>query len=92
VQTFEWDDEKRLINAQKHKIDFVDAVAIFEGDIVTIEDDRFAYGEQRFISLGLLKGRVIVVTHTERGNITRIIPARRATKYEQTRYFDEIAY
>ena len=53
MQKFEWGEGKRQINAQKHLIDFADAVDIFQGDTVTVEDDRFDYGEQRFITLGL---------------------------------------
>ena len=92
MQEFEWDEDKRQFNAQKHLIDFADAVDIFQGDTVTVEDDRFDYGEQRFITLGLLKGLVIAVTHTERGDVTRLISARKATKYEQITYFNQIAH
>ncbi len=88
---FDWDEDKRLANVKKHVIDFQDAVAIFDGYTVTVEDDRFDYGEQRFITLGLLKGRVIAVVHTERGDLTRIISARKATKYERITYFKQIA-
>lgn len=92
MQEFDWDEDKRLINVRNHAIDFKDAATIFDEDIVTVEDNRFDYGEQRFISLGLLNGRVIAVVHTERGAMTRIISARRATKYEQITYFEQIAY
>lgn len=88
---YEWDGQKRLSNARKHGIDFQDAVAIFASDTVLMEDDRFDYGERRFISLGLLQGRVIVVVHTEQSGVTRIISARKATKYEQNIYFQGIA-
>ena len=88
---YEWDEQKRLSNARKHGIDFQDAVTIFAGDTVLIEDDRFGYGERRFVSLGLLQGRVIVVIHTEQDQVTRIISARKATKYEQSIYFQGIA-
>ena len=84
---FEWDEQKRLTNVHRHGIDFEDAIMIFAGDIVTVEDDRFDYGEVRFMTLGVLKGRVITVVHTERQDRTRIISARKATKYEQTIYF-----
>ncbi len=47
---FEWDETKRLSNIDKHKIDFVNVPMIFEGDIITIEDNRFDYGEQRFVT------------------------------------------
>ena len=88
---YEWDEQKRLSNIRKHGIDFQDAIAIFAGDTVLMEDDRFDYGERRFVSLGLLQGRVIVVVHSEPGQITRIISARKATKYEQSIYFQRIA-
>lgn len=87
---YEWDEQKRLSNVRKHGIDFRDAVAIFEADTVVMEDDRFAYEERRFVSLGLLHGRVIVVVHTEQDGSTRIISARKATRYEQIIYFQGI--
>lgn len=92
MQEFDWDEGKRQSNIHKHAIDFIDAVAIFDGDIVTIEDNRVDYGEQRFIILGLLKGGVIVVVYTERSKNIRIISARKATRYEQIIYFEKISY
>lgn len=88
---FEWDEAKRLANVAKHGFDFVDVVLVFEGDIVTIEDDRFEYEEQRFVTLGLLNGRVVVIVHTERKDVTRIISVRKATKNEERSYFEQIA-
>jgi len=87
---FEWDEQKRITNARKHGIDFHDAIEIFAGDTVMMEDDRFDYGERRFVSLGLLRGRVITVVHTEHEGVMRIISARKATKYEQRIYFERI--
>ncbi|VXD23309.1 conserved hypothetical protein [Planktothrix serta PCC 8927] len=88
---FEWDEEKRLTNLRKHGIDFIDVPIVFEGDIVTIEDERFNYGEQRFVTLGLLQRQVVVIVHTERENFTRIISARKATRYEQQIYFEQLS-
>jgi uncharacterized protein len=62
---FEWDEEKRLANINNHGIDFIDALEVFDGDIVTIEDDRYSYGEQRFVTFGLLQGRVVAIVHTD---------------------------
>ncbi|MBF2057933.1 MAG: BrnT family toxin [Cyanobacterium sp. T60_A2020_053] len=45
-----WDENKHSINIAKHRIDFIDAQRIFDYDTVTIEDNRFNYGEQRFIT------------------------------------------
>jgi uncharacterized protein len=85
---FEWDEAKRQSNRQKHNLDFADAKLIFDGPIFTFEDDRFDYGEDRFITFGLLQDVVVVIAHTERNEVVRIISMRRATKYEQTLYFD----
>lgn len=88
---FEWDENKRLANIRKHGIDFLDISIVFNGFTVTIEDYRFVYGEQRFITLGLLQGRVVTVVHTEREDGIRIISARKATKYEERSYFEQIS-
>lgn len=87
---FEWDENKRLINIKKHGIDFADVPAIFELDTVTVIDDRIDYGETRYQTLGLLKARVIMVVHTESETIIRIISARKANKYEEEIYFNQI--
>ncbi|MCZ8039498.1 MAG: BrnT family toxin [Microcystis sp. LE17-20A] len=89
---YQWDEAKRLTNLRKHGIDFADVPAVFDGDILTVEDERLDYGEQRFVTFGLLKGRVIAVVHTEREDHTRIISARKATKYEQRTYFEQLSH
>ncbi|MEC4986190.1 MAG: BrnT family toxin [Oscillatoria sp. PMC 1068.18] len=88
---FEWDETKRLTNLRKHGIDFIDVPIVFDGDILTIEDERFNYGEQRFVTLGLLQRRVVAIVHTERDEYIRIISARKATKYEQRIYFEQLS-
>ncbi len=88
---FEWDEKKRLINIKKHGIDFIDVPAIFAFDTVTVIDDRFEYGEVRYQTLGLLKSHVILVVHTETETVIRIISARKATKYEEKIYFQQIS-
>jgi uncharacterized DUF497 family protein len=88
---YEWDEAKRQSNIQKHGIDFVGIEKAFAGKTLTILDDRFDYGEPRFITLGLLRGRVVVIAHTETHELIRIISVRKATKNEEARYFKEIA-
>ena len=88
---FEWDEAKRLSNLRKHGIDFNDVSFVLESDTVTVEDSRYAYGEQRFVMFGLLQGRVIAVVYTERDDSIRIISARKATKYEQRTYFEQLS-
>ena len=87
---YEWDETKRQINIRNHALDFIDVISIFEGITISIEDRRFDYGETRYITLGLLKGYVIVVAHTEERDMIRIISARKATKNEERKYFEQI--
>ncbi|MBW2543901.1 MAG: BrnT family toxin [Deltaproteobacteria bacterium] len=87
---FEWDDTKRKSNIKKHGIDFINAQMVFAGYTLTIEDDRYDYGEERFVTFGILEGRVVVVVHTETENLIRIISIRKATKYEEKAYFSQI--
>jgi uncharacterized DUF497 family protein len=51
---------------------------------------REAYGERRFLSLGLLEDQVVSVAHTDRGEDIRIISIRQATKHEARFYFSQI--
>ncbi|MCW5849647.1 MAG: BrnT family toxin [Anaerolineae bacterium] len=88
----EWDEAKRQANIRKHHIDFADVGEVFNGDIVIIEDDRFDYGERRFVVFGLFRGHIVAVVYTEHGNVMRIISARKATKNEERDYFDQIRY
>jgi uncharacterized DUF497 family protein len=88
---YEWDERKRQANIRKHSIDFIDVPELFDGDVVILPDERFDYGETRFIAIGMLKSQIIVVAYTERLGVTRIISARKATKNEQTYYFEQIS-
>ncbi|WP_043996804.1 BrnT family toxin [Microcystis aeruginosa] len=88
---YQWDEAKRLTNLRKHGIDFADVPTVFDGNILTVEDERYNYGERRFVTFGLLQGRVIAIVHTEREDQTRIISARKATKYEQRTYFEQLS-
>lgn len=82
---------KRHANLRKHGIDFTDAERVFSGFPLTAEDMRVAYGERRFLALGLLEDQVVPVTHTERGDDIRIISIRRATEHEACFYFSQVA-
>ena len=87
---FTWSETKRAANIKAHGLDFLDAASVFEGVTFTFEDDRFSYGEQRFVTLGLLAGITVSVVHTESEHEIRIISFRRSTKRESQIYFDEI--
>jgi uncharacterized protein len=71
-------------------LDFVNAERIFRGFTLTAEDTREAYGERRFLTLGLLADQVVSIAHTERGEDIRIISVRKATKHEARFYFSQI--
>ena len=83
-----WDEAKRRSNLRKHGVDFNDARAAFEGITYTLEDERFDYGERRFVTLGLVRGIVVVIAHTETHDEVRVISMRKATRHEQTIYFE----
>ncbi len=83
---FTWDEAKRQSNLVKHGLDFADASAVFAGITLTFEDDRFDYGEHRFITLGMSRGTAVVIAHTERDENIRIISTRKAIKYEKKLY------
>ncbi|HMO47119.1 MAG TPA: BrnT family toxin [Rubrivivax sp.] len=87
---FSWSERKRAINLENHGLDFVDAPRVFEGLTFSYEDDRFAYGEQRFITLGLLAGVPVSIAHTETEDEIRIISFRKATSREARRFFNEV--
>lgn len=88
---FEWDEAKRRRNLRKHGIDFQGCERLFTGNILTALDDRADYGEHRFVSIGLLDGRVVAVVHTETDNTIRVISIRKATRNEQEAYFKQFA-
>ncbi len=83
----EWDEHKRKINIHKHGFDFKDAWKIFDFPMLVAPDDRYDYGEDRWIGLGMLEGRTVVVIFTESGNETiRIISMMKALTHEKIRY------
>lgn len=63
---FEWDENKRKTNLRDHGLDFADARKIFTAPMLTRLDDREDYGEDRWIGIGLLDARVVVLVFTER--------------------------
>ena len=87
---FTWSETRRAANIRAHGLDFLDAESGFESVTFTFEDDRFSYGEQRFVTLGLLAGIPVSVVHTENEHEIRIISFRKATNRESQIYFNEI--
>lgn len=84
---YKWHEPKRQGNLIKHGLDFAEAEKVFSGPTFTFEDDREDYGEQRWVSIGLLGESVVVIVHTETKEEIRVISMRKATKNEQIIFF-----
>ena len=85
---FEWDPIKADANENKHGITFDEASIVF-GDELSVSGRDLAHsvGENRFVTFGLSsQGHVLVVSHTDRGAVIRIISARHATRKEKRIY------
>ena len=85
---FEWDELKAKANIKKHKVSFEEGKTIFNDPFLfTCLDDRQSASEERYINIGLsARGRVLVLTHTERKGKIRIINCRKATRAERGFY------
>jgi uncharacterized DUF497 family protein len=82
----EFDRAKREATLNHRGLDMARADEIFTGNTITVEDDRMEYGEKRFITVGLLEDRMIVLVWTPRGEARRIISMRKANAREQKSY------
>jgi len=82
----EYDTEKRDITLRERGLDFAHAAQIFKDIHVTLEDNRRDYGEKRWISIGLIEDREVVVVWTLRGAVRRIISMRYANEREIAKY------
>ena len=91
VTRFEWDAEKDRDNRRQHRVSFSEAVtALVDPLSLTIADPDHSVAEGRFVTIGRSDdGHLLVVVHTERGNVNRIISARPATRRERREYEEE---
>ncbi len=87
---FEWDDAKAESHDRKHGVAFIEAMTVFADSLsVTGCDPHHADDEDRFLTMGLsVNGRLLVVSHTDRGDMVRIISARVASRRERKDYED----
>ena len=85
---FQWDPRKAIKNVARHQISFREASTVFGDPLAaTIPDPDRSLQEARFLTIGRsTAGRLIVVSHTDRGDEVRIISARPATRVEKKRY------
>ena len=71
-------------------MDFADAEQVFAGPAFTFEDNREDYGEQHWVTLGLLSEQVMVIVHTETEDEIHVISMRKADKDEQLLFFTNL--
>lgn len=84
---FEWNRQKNKLNVEKHGLDFADAYRVFESPMLVKLDDREDYSEDRWIGIGLLEMRVVVIVFTEsEADTIRVISFRKATTDERKHY------
>ena len=85
---FEWDEDKAAANLSKHAVPFEEAETVFRDPLyVDFHDPDHSYDEHRYIMVGQSeRGRLLIVSYTERGDVTRLINAREATRREQEAY------
>ena len=80
-----FDPDKRDRTLRDRGLHFEDAVTVFAGITVEVEDTRKEYGEPRIVCYGLLAGRIVVVGYTPRGADRHVFSMRKANDREQTR-------
>jgi len=81
-----YDPAKRAATLRDRDIDFESAAEVFDGVVVDIPDERFDYGEARVMTVGLLRGRMVIVVWTARGGARHVISMRKANDREQARF------
>lgn len=87
----EFDPEKRDRTLHERGLDFARASEVFTDRHLTLEDARRNYQESRYITIGTLDGRLVVIVWTPRGKARRIISMRKANEREQTRHASRMA-
>jgi len=87
---FEWDEDKNRRNLAKHKVSFETASLVFEDPRALSTQDRVVEGEERWQTLGMVSGIVLLVAYTYRdevsGEVIRLISARKAIAHERRAY------
>ncbi len=83
---YEWDENKRIANLARHKVDFAYVVDFEWETALETLDDRFDYGEERWVGLGFIGKQLYVMVYTLRAQKIRIISLRKANKLERNYY------
>jgi len=82
----DFDTGKKLLTLETRGLDMARAEEILNGRAITFQDARRDYGEERFITIGLLDDRMVVLVWTQRGDVQRIISLRKANGREKALY------
>lgn len=85
MMSFEWDERKRLLNLEKHGLDFLDVSAVFEAPHIVVPS-AYRGDEERFLAIGAFEGRYVTVVYTTRREAIRVISFRRARHEERQKY------
>lgn len=80
-----FDPAKREKTLKERGLDFEDALSVFEGTTVEMDDTRRDYGERRIICYGHLGDRLVVIGYTPRGAVRHVFSMRKANDREQAR-------
>ena len=83
---YTYDSAKAAANLAKHKVSFAEAELFDWETALVVEDDRMDYGERRYVSIGLIRGRAHVMVFTRRDTAVRLISLRKANRRESRRY------
>jgi uncharacterized DUF497 family protein len=83
---FEWDAAKSEANLRTRGFDFAYAALIFDSPTLETDDDRVDYGEKRIWAIGRVEDDILFVVYTWRGDVRRIISARKANRRERDAY------
>jgi uncharacterized DUF497 family protein len=90
-ERFEWDLDKARTNLIRHQVSFEEAATVFSDPLlIVVPDVNHSHEEERFFAIGLSEAkRLLVVVHSEREHVIRLISARLATRRERTKYEEE---
>lgn len=80
---FTWDEEKRMANIEKHKLDFASAVHLFSGNHTRVRTHDGQGGEERWMAVGIIKEFYAAAIYTMRGETIRMISLQRARHNER---------
>lgn len=83
---YEWDEQKRTANKARHRVDFLVVVDFDWDSALVAPDDRNDYGEERFVSIGPINGRLHILIFTRREAAVRVISLRKANQREVKQY------